>query len=78
MIAVISILVFAGALALSMGVIAMAIGPKWRRIARLAMGHVETSFTPLGTLARAERRIAVRRWASAPIPAPIRRMREVA
>jgi hypothetical protein len=78
MIAVISILVFAGALALSIGVIGMAVGPQWHRIVRLAMGNVETSFTPLGTLALAERRIAVRRWASAPVPAPIRRMREAA
>ena len=78
MIAVVSILVFAGALALSIGVIAMAVGPQWRRIARLATGQVETSFAPLTQLARAERRIAVRRWASAPVPAPIHRMREAA
>lgn len=78
MIAVISILVFAGALALSIGVIAMAVGPQWSRIVRLALGNVETSFAPLETLARAERRIAVRRWASAPLPAPLHRMREAA
>ncbi len=48
------------------------------RIARLALGHVEQGFAPLGQLAQAERRIAVRRWASAPVPAPIRRMREAA
>lgn len=78
MIAVVSILVFAGALALSIGVIAVAVGPQWGRIARLAMGDVETSFAPLQQLARAERRIAVRRWASAPVPAPLRRMRGAA
>ncbi|SFP38625.1 hypothetical protein [Sphingomonas rubra] len=78
MMAVISILVFTGAFALSAGVIAVAIGPQWRRIVRLAAGQVEQGFSPLGQLAMAERRIAVRRWASAPVPAPIRRMREAA
>lgn len=78
MVAVVSILVFAGALALSVGVIAMAVGPQWRRIARLAAGHVEQSFSPLEQLARAERRIALRRWASVPVPAPLRRMPEAA
>lgn len=78
MVAVVSILVFAGAFALSIGVIAAAVGPQWRRIARLAAGNIETSFAPLQQLARAERRIAVRRWASAPVPAPLRRMRAAA
>ena len=78
MMAVVSILVFTGAFALSAGIIAMAVGPQWRRIARLAAGHVEQGFAPLGQLALAERRIAVRRWAAAPVPAPIRRMREAA
>jgi len=78
MMAMVSILVFTGAFALSAGVIAVAVGPQWRRIARLAVGHVELGFSPLGQLALAERRIAVRRWASAPVPAPIRRMREAA
>ncbi len=78
MMAVVSILVFTGAFALSAGIIAMAVGPQWRRIVRLALGHVEHGFAPLGQLAQAERRIAVRRWASAPVPAPIRRMREAA
>jgi hypothetical protein len=78
MIAVVSILVFAGAFALSAGLIAMAIGPQWRRIVNLAMGRVEQSFAPLEQLAQAERRIAVRRWASAPIPMPITRLRGAA
>ena len=78
MMTVISILVFAGAFALSAGVIAAAVGSQWRRIARLASGRVEEGFAPLGQLALAERRIAVRRWASAPVPASIRRMREAA
>lgn len=78
MMALVSILVFAGAFALSVGIIAAAVGPHWRRIARLATGQVDEQFAPLGQLALAERRIAVRRWASAPVPAPIRRMREAA
>jgi hypothetical protein len=44
----------------------------------LASGHVEPSFSPLAKLATAEQRIAVRRWASAPVPAPLRRLREAA
>ncbi len=71
---ILSVMVFAGALAVSLGVIAFSIAPQWQRILRLAAGNVETAFAPLETLAVAERRIAVRRWASAPVPAPIRRM----
>lgn len=64
MIAVLSIALFSGALTISSGVIVLAIGPQWRRIVRLAMGNVEQQFAPLTALASAERRIAVRRWAS--------------
>ena len=78
MVAVLSIVLFAAACAASVYVIAMAIGPQWRRIASLAMGNVEEQFQPLQQLARAERRIAVRRWASAPIPAPLSRLRAAA
>ena len=66
MVTAVSILIFSGALALSLGVIAASIAPQWRRIARLASGQPEEAFAPLATLAHAERRIAVRRWASAP------------
>lgn len=72
------IFVFTGAFALSVAVIASAILPQWRRIAQLATGHVEPSFMPLAALVSAERRIQVRRWASAPVPQPMRRLREVA
>ncbi|HEX8554388.1 MAG TPA: hypothetical protein VF695_06750 [Sphingomonas sp.] len=68
MMMVVGTLIFAGAFAVSLAVIALAVGPQWRRIGRLAMGHVEAPFAPLATLAHAERRIAVRRWASAPAP----------
>ena len=78
MMAMVSILVFASAFGLSAGIIAAAVGPQWRRIVRLAAGRLEQGFAPLEQLAMAERRIAVRRWASAPVPAPIRRMREAA
>lgn len=78
MVSVLSALVFSGAFAVSVVLIVASIAPQWRRIARLASGQIEPAFTPLQTLAAAERRIAVRRWASAPVPAPIRRMRAVA
>ena len=70
MMTVLSVLVFLGAFAVSVGVIAASVAPHWRRIARLAAGHVEQPFAPLTALAHAERRIAVRRWAtSSPVPA---------
>lgn len=79
MVAVISTLVFAGALALSVGVIALSVGPQWRRIVRLAFGQPDERFAPLSTLVLAERRIAVRRWSTAaPVPAAIRRLHAAA
>jgi len=72
MMALIGTLVFVGALTLSIGMIAMTVGPQWRRMVWLASGNVETGFTPLATLAQAERRIAVRRWAAVPVPAMCR------
>lgn len=78
MMMVVGSLVFASALVLSVGVIAASIAPQWRRIVRLASGQVETPFAPLAALAHAERRIAVRRWASATAPVPTRRMRAAA
>ena len=74
--AVLSIFVFAGAFTLATAMIVMSLAPQWNRIVRLAMGRVEPAFTPLATLAVAERRIAVRRWASA--PAPTRQFRAAA
>ena len=78
MVAVISFMVFAGALVASLAVIATMVGPQWRRIVSLAIGHVEPDFAPLATLAVAERRIAVRRWAAQPVPPAFNRMREAA
>lgn len=76
--AVIGILILAGALAISLAVIAGMVLPQWRRIARLATGHPEPSFMPLHALAMAERRIAVRRWASMPMRAAVTRLRAAA
>ena len=69
MMAVLDIVVFAGAFASAIGVIALSVAPQWGRIVRLAAGHVEQPFAPLTALAHAERRIAVRRWAAMPAPA---------
>ena len=78
MVAVVSVLVFAGAFAVAAGVIAATVAPQWQRNVRLAAGNVEPAFAPLSQLASAERRIAVRRWASAPVPAGVRRLRAAA
>ncbi|MGU3316688.1 MAG: hypothetical protein EOP65_13475 [Sphingomonas sp.] len=78
MVAVVSVLVFSGAFLVAVGVIAATVAPQWQRIVRLAAGHVEPAFAPLSQLASAERRIAVRRWASAPVPAGVRRLRAAA
>ena len=71
MLAILTVLIFGGALATSAAVIYAMVAPQWRRIVGLAMGHDETSFAPLRTLAIAERRIAVRRWAAVPAHATI-------
>ncbi|MEA1084792.1 hypothetical protein SFC76_11020 [Sphingomonas sp. CD22] len=78
MVAVVSVLVFSGAFLVAVGVIAATVAPQWQRIVRLAAGHIEPAFAPLSQLASAERRIAVRRWASAPVPAGVRRLRAAA
>lgn len=70
--------VFSGAMAMAIAAIWSTVGPEWRRIARLAIGQVEEPFRPLAGLARAEQRIAVKRWAASPIPAPISRLRAAA
>ena len=76
MMAMLSVVVFMGAFATALAVIGMSVAPQWRRIARLAMGHVEQPFAPLTELAHAERRIAVRRWSVT--SAPSSRWREAA
>ena len=71
----VAVAVFSGAMALALMAIWSTVAPQWRRIARLAAGQVEQPFHPLEQLAQAERRIAVRRWAAAPVPAAVRRLR---
>lgn len=78
MIALLGFVVFGGAFATAVTVIAMMVAPQWRRIMSLATGHAEVSFSPLAQLAVAERRIAVRRWAARPVPAAINRLRAAA
>lgn len=78
MVAVLSLMIFGGAFAVSAAVIASSVAPQWQRIMSLAAGNIEQGFSPLAQLASAEQRIAVRRWASAPVPAPLRRLREAA
>ncbi len=78
MIAVLDFAIFAVALTVSAMVIWTMVAPQWRRILSLASGHVEPSFAPLTQLTVAERRIAVRRWASRPVPAAISRLRAAA
>ena len=78
MVAIVGVMLFTGALVLSVAVIAMMVGPQWRRIASLATGHVEPSHARLPVRVAAERRMAVRRWAATPVPQPIRRMCEAA
>jgi hypothetical protein len=78
MVAMVSILIFAGALALSIGVIVATVAPQWRRIIRMMDGHVEPAFTPLAHIASVERRIAVRRWALGSTPSPAQPSRAAA
>ena len=70
---VLSFMVFAGAFAVAGMMIVSSIAPQWDRIVRLALGNVEPAFQPLRTLAVAERRIAVRLWASTTAPSSARR-----
>ena len=70
---VLSFMVFAGAFAVAGMMIVSSIAPQWDRIVQLALGNVEPAFQPLRTLAVAERRIAVRRWASTTAPSSARR-----
>lgn len=69
--AVIGTLVFMGAMAMAAAVIWLTVAPQWRRIADLATGHAEQPFQPLEALALAERRIAVKRWASTSSSSPV-------
>jgi hypothetical protein len=78
MVAVLSMMIFSGAMVAAVAVIASSVAPQWQRIVSLAAGRVEPDFAPLAQLATAERRIAVRRWASAAVPALSWQHREAA
>ncbi|WP_156348887.1 hypothetical protein [Sphingomonas sp. Leaf230] len=43
----VALALFGSAGATAIGVIAATVAPQWSRICRLALGHVEPSFTPL-------------------------------
>ena len=75
MMMVVSALVFAGAMTLSLAAMWLTVAPQWQRVLRLASGQADRPFHPLEQLALAERRIAVRRWAATPAYAPVRRLR---
>lgn len=77
MVTVVTVLVFIGAFLAAVAAIALSVAPQWRRIVRLAGGHVEQCFGPLPSPGYAERRVAVRYWATS-TPAPTARMRAAA
>jgi hypothetical protein len=70
MMAVIGTAVFVGAMLMALAAMWVTVAPQWRRVVGLAMGRMEQPFHPLEQLARAERRIAVRRWAAQSGSAP--------
>ena len=73
-----AVLVFGGALALSAFVLATTIGSSFDRIVDALSGRAQPRFEPLAALVRAERRIAVRRWAAVAPGRPMLRTREAA
>ncbi len=78
MVAVTSIMIFIGALVGAVAILATTLAPQWRRILSLAAGNIEEQFAPLSALAVAEQRIAIRRWASEPVPTPLAQLRAAA
>lgn len=64
--------IFAGSAALSGYAIAATIMPRWQRIGEALTGRPLATGSPLATLAHAEQRIAVRRWAAQPRQVPAR------
>ncbi|MEH3104592.1 MAG: hypothetical protein PGN12_11865 [Sphingomonas phyllosphaerae] len=75
-----AVMVFGGAAALAVFVLAATVLPQAARIAAILRGRPSAArFEPLSTLVRAERRIAVRRWAAGPTLVPMTlRSREAA
>lgn len=61
-----AVLVFGGAMATALYTLVATVRPQAARILAILRGRpASTRFEPLSTLVRAERRIAVRRWAAA-------------
>lgn len=68
MMAMVATMVFMGALTLAMAAIWLTVAPQWQRVVRLAAGNIEHPSHLIDQLARAEHRVAVRRWSAAPVP----------
>lgn len=64
MLTVLSVLVFGSAFAVSIYALADTLAPAMPQIRRALAGAPPLRFAPLAQLVRAERRIAVRRWAA--------------
>lgn len=60
------IFAFAGGFAAAVYTIGTTVAPRFDRIVSALRGQPVEQFAPLATLARAEHRIAIRRWAAQP------------
>lgn len=77
MLTVLMTAIFGAALAVVVYAIASTVAPEAGRIVEILFARPQPRFAPLSSLVHAERRIAVRRWASLPkVESP--RMREAA
>lgn len=65
---VLSVVIFGGAFATTLYAFYATIVPARGRMIEALTGRRQARFEPLATLVRAERRIAVRRWAATPRP----------
>ena len=73
MMTLVSLGVFAGTFGVSIYAIAATIAPRFDRILIVLRGQPQHQRNPLETLVRAERHIAVRRWAAQSRPAMLAR-----
>lgn len=72
-----TLMAFGGAAGVSLYSLVCGVSPEMDRIVRALRGEPRARFAPLAHLARAERRIAVRRW-SAAAPAMVQQRRAAA
>lgn len=77
MLIVLDVLVFGGAMAGAVYALGATLAPNAGKIMDALSGRPQQRFEPLATLARAENRIAVRRWSAASASQP-HRLREAA